>query len=685
MRWNDIESCELARQLTAKQLEHPTSAKFDAEAWLKALDSLPNPTQRDYDLAVAAVHFGSELASLRETGIPLTIAGFDRTELIKLLAAYANHQFLAVTGNAKKKLKENRKNPVLDLEAASQMLVEGAGGQTMAPDDLIANLVDCLPHWLFHIWCAVKDMPTAEPQDTFDFAARAGQIVSIEHGLKKLWLNVLWNGSFLDEEGEGLFDTLRDRKLAEHLFILGERQMNLMMAQHGLDAGARIMLGRRLPPVDPVIPRTVIRIERLPSGNRKFITGRAAGFKPEQRNHANEQEMLDLMHVGLFLDESLPKSPGGALTGRDLSKAWWVLKDLARLAADDLGASELETDMAVDRLALSVERRYLVEVLRDCLALDEQRAEAIIAWFTCDPTATGRLFTKSFWTEPLLPDPGTDRCHILLAPLLAGTPVRRIEAWLERGGITDSNGIKGKGKPFERHVRKSLAQDLLDNSDLTDAVIAEHGIKGRSDSEEIDLLIRIGNCVIVGEVKCFVAPSEPLEKYNFLSNLTKATDQASKKRAWAEANRQKVASALGIEDAERAEKLEIHAVVVLNHGHGMGLERHGVPVVDLHYLSLLLSASAYQGGTRFENGVGISYEEVSLYKSQADFEITIDELLRRPIPLKRYEGQVEWRRIPFPTLSGRPFHIELPVMSNEKKPNLLRDMPPFKQTRGMPR
>lgn len=678
MQWSDLPESELARQLKAKTLEHPTNAAFDGKAWRSALDALAAPTERDVDLTLAAIYFGKELVELRRTGIPLTTEGFNRPRLARLLAAFANQQYLTLRNKITKELKAQKDGGIFDMERAQQLLVEGAGGQQMAPDDLITYLVDSLPHWLFHIWQVPDDVPSQEPQEAIQFAARASQIVSIEHSLRQLWLNALWTGTTLFKDGEALVDTPRDRVLAERWFIFDQRQIMLMMAEHHIDAGASIVAGGKLPPVVPAVPRTVIRMERPPSGNRKFITGRASGVKPEQRDHVSERNMLERLYTGLFMGETLPRSPGGQLTCRELSAAWWVLTDLARLAANDLGSPWMADDNAVGRFALTIERQNLVAVLSDCLSIGEDRAGGIVDWFTCDPADTSRIFARSFWSEPLLPEPGSERRHIVLAPLLVGSPVKRIEAWMERGGISDSRGIKGRGKPFERHVRTALAEAVGGNELLTDAVVAEHGLKRKNNSEEIDLLIRVGDVVIVGEVKCFVAPSEPIEKHNQLDNLAKATAQAENKRIWAEANRDVIAAVLGISDPGRTATLTIQPIVVLNHSFGIGLERDGVPIVDLHYLRLLLSSGSYQGDTRFERGIGMAYQLVELYKSQSDLQARLDDLLRDPPPLKRYENTLRWRRLPFRTSDGRSFFIELPAFGEVPLPNALRDMPPYK-------
>ncbi len=187
--------------------------------------------------------------------------------------------------------------------------------------------------------------------------------------------------------------------------------------------------------------------------------------------------------------------------------------------------------------------------------------------------------------------------------------------------------------------------------------------------------------MLVGEVKCFVAPSEPTDKHNHLVNLDKATGQAEIKRAWADTNRDRIAEALAVDPA-RAAALRILPLVVLNHGFGIGLERHGVPVVDLHYLRILLGWGSYQGDTRFERHVGVLYDPVLLYRSHAELEAKIDVLLREPPPLKRFTDRTRWRRIPFDTSDGSRFLIELPTIAEDAAPNALRDMPAFRPSNG---
>ena len=694
MKWNDLPPSELASWVTTKKLEHPTNSKFDPAVWQAAFDALSAPTDRDRELLVTALHYGHEVASLRHHAIPKVTEGLSRKRLITILAAFANQQYLSILDEMTSKLKkERRSSGVYDPERVQQTFLSNSGGQEMPADDMITFQVDSLPHWLFHILKVEDGVEDSEIEDTASFAARAMKTSSIEHSLRHMWLSSLWNGDKVVERGMELVDASGDRSLAERVdasgdrslaerwFVWDQRQHMLMGTDSGLDVGQQIANGGRMPSVKPVLSRTVVRMERPQGGHRRFVTGQASGAKPEQRAHVSENAMLEKQYTGLFLDETLPRSPGGSFTCRELSRAWWVLQDLVHVAIADLKkrpAGQTEAGMA-----LTVERNDLASVFKDCLSIDKDRAGAIVDWFTCDPTATSRFFSRSFWSEPLLQETGSERRHILLSPLLSGAPVKRAEAWMEKGGISDSKGVKGKGKPFERHVRERLAKCVDDNPLLNDAAVAAEGLKRKGNSEEIDLLMRVGDTVLVGEVKCFIAPSEPLEKHNHLDNVASATEQAVTKCAWAEANRDAIAGALSITDPLRLAALKMLPVVILNHGIGIGLERNGVPVVDLHYLALLMQASSYNSGMRFERGIGIFPEKTELYKSQADLEQRFAQLLGDPVVMKRFEGTLRWREIPFITSNDRPFFIELPAMKETAAPNPLRDAP-FRGKPAMP-
>ncbi len=663
MDWNDIADCELLKQLKAGKLPHPTNAAFEDALWREALDALATKTDRDYQLATSAIFFGRELASLRTFMEGRLLAGLTRDSAIRLLAALANHQHLTMLAKVEGALRRGDKSKPLHLEQMGQKLFETKFGQQMTADDATATLVDTLPNWLHHLWQIPLDAADQPPKDLPSYGARALTLSSVERGLRDLWQGALWQGDTLREDGDDLIQTAGDPDLAQLWLIWDMRNTILQLYEMSIDTGAHIVSGGKLPPVKPVSPRTVVKVGRRQDGRRKFIVGAANGRSPDQRTHVSERDMLDRLHVGLFLDETLPNYGEANLTCRDLNAAWWVLEDLARLVCADLKAADLPNNRAIGRFAFAIELADLSTVLVDALGISEDRAELILGLFTCDPANAGQLFRRGLWAKPLIPAPTGWRRYLILAPLMVGSPVRRIEAWLVDGGIADDTGVKGKGKPFEAFVRSSLREELEENPDITDFSVDVDGLKRKANGEEIDLLIRLGSTVMVGEVKCFTSPSEALERANFLRNLGKAAAQARKKVDWSSANAVAMGARLGVPDSALAAKLKFVPVVVIAQSFGIGLSRDGVPIVDYHFLRLLLGSKDYQGDTRFERDVGMISNPVTLYKNQADLEARVVDLLDKPPPLDRYYKAMGWRRTPFATSDGTRLMLELPELN----------------------
>lgn len=660
---SDLAASELFRLVKAGELPHPTSAGFDPLPWIEALDAIEVKTPRDYRLATSAIYYGGEIRSLRASQAEKLVHGMSRSGGLRLLAATANQQYLTLMGKLNAVTKAKGKEGPLHLEQLDQSPITNLGGQAMTADDHSTHLVDTLPHWLHHIMALPEDGTCRTPDQPDQSAGRAIAIASIERGLRDLWQEALWTGHWLGKEEDEILHQPLDLPTGERWTIWELRQQALLSQEMFIDLGAHIIAGRKLPPAAPVLKRTVTRIARRRDGRRRFHLGPVSGRKPADRLRVSENDALGRLYTGLFLEEALPKLGAADINCRLLNQAWWLMADLVRLIAEEAGEPWFEDDRGIGRFAFAIAPEELRILVADALEISEERAGGIVDFLTVDPTDTKALFGRGFWPAPLLPDAARGRLYLIAAPLLIGSPLRRVEAWLERGGLTDRAGIRGRGKPFEEWVRRAVADALAGNGLLPDHAVAEHALKRKGSSEEIDLLVRIGGTLLVGEVKCFVFPSEPLERFNYLKNVESAARQARDKAAWAERNRAQVGAQVGVNDAAAAEALRIVPLVVTNHGLCLGLEIDGAIVTDLHYLQLMMGAGHYQADTMFKRDLGSFQQSVILYSDQADFERRVGELFAAPPPLKRYQGKIEWRRVPFVTSDDRPFSLLLPSLS----------------------
>lgn len=660
---SDLAASELLDRVGKGELPHPTSSGFDAQRWIDAMEQLKQKTVRDIALATSAIHYGREIASLRATHAASLVENMSRSGGLRLLAAIANQQYLTLMGKVTAANKARRGKGPVHLEQLHQAPVVNVAGQGMTGDDHATSLTDALPHWLHHIMALPDDGACHTPDKPGQVAAKAIMTCSIERGLRDLWMEALWSGHWLSSENGTMLHQPADLPSSERWFIWELRHQALLAQEMFLDMGANIVAAGQLAPAAPVLEQTVRNIYRGRDGKRRFRLGAVTGHKPIDHIRVSEHDALDRLYTGLFLDEPLPALAPHEIDCRLLNRAWWLVADLVRMLGGQAGKPVFNDDRGVGRFAFAIGRDELQALVAEALAIAGERAGTIVDFLTIDSNDGTSLFGRGFWPAPFLPDPPRGRLYLLAAPLLVGSPLRRVEAWLERGGLTDRAGLKGRGKPFEDFVRGAVTAALAGNALLADHNVAPHALKRKGSSEEIDLLIRIGGILLVGEVKCFLAPSEPLERYNYLKNVEGAALQAKAKADWVDQNREEVVALVGISDTEVAKALKLVPLVVTNHGFGLGLDLDGVTVTDLHYLKLLMGNGHYQGDTMFKRAVGTAHHNVLLYSDQADFEARVTEIFADPPPLKRYQGKIEWERQPFVTSDKSPFALVLPKLA----------------------
>jgi hypothetical protein len=99
--------------------------------------------------------------------------------------------------------------------------------------------------------------------------------------------------------------------------------------------------------------------------------------------------------------------------------------------------------------------------------------------------------------------------------------------------------------------------------------------------------IRLGSLLIVGEVKCWLYPADPIERFNHLKKLRAAAEQASRKAALLRDRPDVAARALGLSE-DICRQLRVVPLVVANQGFGFSLDLGGCIVADAQFLETYL-------------------------------------------------------------------------------------------------
>jgi len=223
-----------------------------------------------------------------------------------------------------------------------------------------------------------------------------------------------------------------------------------------------------------------------------------------------------------------------------------------------------------------------------------------------------------------------------------GNRLRIAERWLQQGGYD----LDRRGPVFEQLARETISAYLKASRLLHDYHVAPDTVYVGSTREEIDLLIRIGKLLLVGEAKCQLFPVEPLEHYRFHDRLGEGAAQALRKATAVRASLADLPANVGLSGGD---DIAVVPFVLSNHVLGSGYPIDGVPVVDLLYLSTLLQNGYLRTmvvmGRKGEEDPGTA---VRLYTDQADAERRIPQLLSDQIVTKVFEPMTKRRIRPMP-------------------------------------
>jgi len=234
---------------------------------------------------------------------------------------------------------------------------------------------------------------------------------------------------------------------------------------------------------------------------------------------------------------------------------------------------------------------------------------------------------------------------------MSGSAVRKIERWLIKSGAEDFSRLP-RGIVYEDTVRKSLHSSLSKNPLLKDFSVAPTAIQRvKDDDEEIDLVVRVGKTVLVGEIKCLVVPSESAERFDHIGKLEGAAEQARRKSVWLSEHLETLAGAIGpVPDG-----LSFQPIIVLNHGVGLGLDLDGVLVTDFQFLNLFLGSPEYISSSLVTPNGEMVPDLTTLYRGADEAEGRFAEIFRAPPVLEKFCRGVRFRHDEFPSTSGAMF------------------------------
>jgi len=644
----------------ARTLKSPTSIDFNFDDWKRAYDVAPGKTEDDRRLLTTAGWFAIQSAALREWSSNSVLHRLDDATSTLLAIATINREFLTAR-SISNQAQTKRKDALVALDhLVDQQILTCLSGQTASVGDVVETIVDGAESWLFDI---AKNSASDEepPADLLKIGIEANAKYNVQHTLNHLWNQAIWEGWQLTNEAGKLVFAPIDRKAATLIEATRARQAANFMDYPWIDMRAWSMLRPEGRQQRLSLQRSVTEVS-ISGGHRRIRVRRPSCRSNRPTIFLIERAGLEGSYLAPFLDMPLPNySP---LTCRMILQTWHVILDLAEALAKHRSAQEGLAIEDLGREALVVYHKELVDVLTRAISDDGTIVKLLIDFLSFKPRLKGGKGHRGLWSAPLIPIPGGDTFALPLPALSASNPLRKAEAWLERGGLDDSSGEKGRGDIYEANVRNEAFEAISKNALLPTSICARVGIKKNKDfDQQIDLIVRLGDDLIVGEVKCFLFVADPHERFNYFRKLKGASVQAKAKAAALGARPDLISRVLGISEDE-ARSLQILPLVVVNQGFGFSLNVDGCRVVEsaflLHYFRT--GSIITQAVIDKRTGAQQSYS-TTFYRSEQEAAAVLEKTLAAPPVLTRFIDRISWINNAFPSFTGE-FSVAVPMLGN---------------------
>ncbi|MGY5801885.1 hypothetical protein ACXHMN_11160 [Rhizobium sp. LEGMi12c] len=641
-------------------LKPPSSAHYSQSDWDLAYQNVA-PSDEDTNLYLAAKWIAEEYAKARELFASPYFGPLDAEWATVLAIASLNREYRTARQLHEDMLSGMEKSPLVSADAISGLRIRGPAGQHFTLEDITESATDYTENWLFDAFNAVG---TSQPPDELTkFAIPAAQAYSFRKGMNTLWNQTWHEGLYceLSEDGSAAWMPA-DRRAAILNQTWLQRQQNNLLNYPAIDYSVwprlpltrRKKLGRQ---------RAVTSVKRVGKSLRLRVSC-PSYLSRKPPIYVIEKSAIEGTYLADFFEAELPNTKG--VTAAVLLLAWHLIVDIAVELTRNITLPRFLAPEDAKALALAVPAASLIQVMRDGLLVDEDTARAIIDFLTFQlKSGKNQKGNRGLWSAPLVKVPNCDEYLLPLPALHTSNVIRKVEAWLEKGGIDDTNPVAARGEKYEVLYRTALSELIRKNRKFTTASVAEHGVKKtREFDEQIDLLVVFGGLCLVGEIKLFLMPADSNERARYDNKLESAALQAKRKLESLVKRPEIVAASLGI-TTTAAERLKYIPLVVTAQDYGFSTRVNDVLIVEGGFLKMFLSGNNIVVGRAIQKGSSRTTDQtIEYYKNEAQAAQRFESEVLSPYVLRRISERFSWGKTPYPTLAHPSATIAVPIFND---------------------
>lgn len=628
-------------KITKDELAPPTRREFRLKKWNQEWDKVKvQATARDKRVYEAGLMIDSLLGEVRSKLVEL-YKHAPKTTYEKLMLAYVAISNREVTVALKRAMQK----PPTTTQGV--MIDSGIAENPLSLQEIAHGAVD---GWQLAIRECQRNIDknhritsSEKALDIMDFIQQESWLSNLYSSYEHLWQCIIWSDYDVEDLNRDLkyFCVKQPFTPFEVHFEASAVRKNRLSSQKSLIA------------TSPELQKLFMndKLVKVKRQNKKRVaydvSVRDAGDKLITWNTQWQLQVFDIQKY--FPNDWLTKDHG---KGFSIYEALEVMRCLM-LMANSLYEKFPEDDTALNLNRLmefcpTVPSQSLRLALRKATNIDADKVSRILDFLT----ATS-LQTSDLWCEPLIKT-SRNEYAILVSALASPSLNRLVEHWFSSFEIN----LEDKGYTYEKTVVELLNEQLKKNpliEDFDEAVGKR--IKLETGEEEFDLLVRIGDLVIVGESKSIVTTDSPISKYRTAQILSHASNQVVRKTEFLKENLAQIFDRLGWEfDAAKEYKF---TQCIVNSGQILvGHKFNGVPVVDEKILKYYFESPKIRiMSVPTEKGEFKDIAWYELYSNINELKDNLQTYLCNPPQLNEGEDSFEYSDINLPYISDESYKI----------------------------
>jgi hypothetical protein len=653
-------------EVRASKISHPTQISFSIELWEKAYNSHSSHDEEDQHLFEAGLWVFHKLNAIRNRLSEISFRNIDKSKLVRYLCGYLNRSDHIIS---QKKVPLVNKDTYIAESLIQMKTRENIVHPDATPEEVITGEVDGARYPLSFIQSFLGDSTREKQTDleVLDMIQRTMMLAGLYDSIETVWICCLWLGKYIQKKGEYEMVIDSDIEAAINRAVSDYRRQSLILQftnlsmfewKHSLSEETKRQIYRNA---------FEVKIERRQKKKKLSLCPMKyeAEFPPTILNY---RLLAQETYYQKLLTVKLPNYHNFTL--EQLLATWEILHSLSNrlfsMFPMDSGVYKLNKLL---QYAPTLAKDELAKLFSQAIQVSYKEGEQLVNIFIFRGTPREEL-----WFYPLVEVDEKKVCPVM-PTILHPNLLRSVEHWLAKSGID----IDSKGGEFEKEIIGELKEAIKTTTEkgkLKDIQI--YTISRNTFGEQIDLIIKLRNTFLIGEVKCTLYPVEPLEFYRYYKVVKNdAIPQIKRKVDFINHNKGKFLEVLGLAEKMNYLNIKLIPFIFTNHPYCVGFPIENVPVVDRYILGRYIDTGEYDMFVLFkQNGSKTVGEKIVFYVTEEEAEDKLESYLLNPPQLKLFKKFITRRVFPIPLLNEEDkkaayvtVDVELPVPSEDKGEN----------------